>query len=571
MLRLKWPTHSHWRLIASAGSLSALTIVVSMMGWLQPLEWFTLDQFFRVRRAQGIDPRILIVTIDEPDINYVGEWPIPESLLADLLRRVSEGEPRGIGLDIYRHSTVGQGHTDLANVFEETPVLVGVEKVVGQPMGISPEIVPEHQVRMSDIVVDSDGRVRRALLAARTDNGEQRYGLATQLAVNYLEQENIYPHRVDDQRLLLGKATLRWFQKNDGGYANANVDGSQMLINFPAGRTGFETVSMAAILEGKVPKEQFKHRIVLIGATAISLKDFFYTPISRLDEMPGVFIHAHIVSQLLGAALDERPLLHGLRPWEKGLWVVVSTVGAGLLFSPLLQQGKAAQRQNFLTVIWLLPCAGTSLVAMAYGLFSLGLWVPVVAPMLSASWLAVLLVLQQNQRLQGLAAFDELTQMPNRRSFDQCLQDSIAQQKPFTLVLCDVDYFKRYNDTYGHQAGDTCLKEIANVLKQGVRHADLAARYGGEEFALVLNHHSADTTHEIIERIQTRLAGLKIRHDNSEVNPYVTLSFGAAMVGEMKKGTPTLLIESADKALYQAKQRGRNQLCVKAVGVKNEL
>ncbi|MEM9091216.1 MAG: CHASE2 domain-containing protein [Cyanobacteria bacterium P01_F01_bin.53] len=565
MFRLKWPTHPRWSLIASVGSLSVLVIIISALGWLQPLEWFALDQFFRLRKSQSIDPRILIVTIDEPDINYVGDWPLPDDTLAELLLKVSAADPRGIGLDMYRNLPVGQGHADLTKVFENTPILVGVEKVVGQPIGPPPGVDPERQVGMSDVVVDNDGRVRRALLLVITDDGEYKYGLATQLAFNALEQEQIYPSYVDEKRLQLGKATLRRFQKNDGGYANADDGGSQMLINFPAGNTWFETVSMTAVLEGKVPSEQIKNRIVLIGATAISLNDFFYTPMSRVEEMPGVFVHAHIVSQLMGAAVDGRTLLHGVQPWGKWLWLVTSTFGAGLVFYVFIQQGKSYRRQNFLTIIWLVPCVGTSIIVLTYGLFTLGLWVPVVAPVLSASLLAVLLVLQQNQKLQGLAAFDELTQIPNRRSFDQFLQELITHQKSFTLVLCDVDYFKRYNDTYGHQDGDTCLRAIAQVLKQGVRQSDLAARYGGEEFALVIKGPSATVATEILTRIQAQLAELKILHEASDVSTYVTLSFGVAVVEELKNTTPKALIERADGALYKAKRKGRNQFFVSDV------
>ena len=539
-----------------------MTIVISAVGWLQPMEWFALDQFFRLRASPETDPRILIITIDEPDLNYVGEWPIPDQRLADLLLKVSQAEPRGIGLDMYRNLPVGQGWDNLAEVFEATPHLVGVEKVVGQPIGPPPGVDPERQVGMSDIVVDNDGRVRRALLAVRTQDGDQKYGLATQLAFHYLEQDNIFPSVIDTQRLRLGKATLRRLQKHDGGYANADAGGSQILINFPAGDTWFETVSMTAVLEGQVSAEQIENRIVLIGATAMSLNDFFYTPMSRTGEMPGVFVHAHIVSQLLGAALDGRTVLNGIPRWGKGLWLVFSIQGAGLLFYPFLQQGKAYRRQNCITVIWLVPSVGGAIVALAYGLFNLGLWVPIVAPVLSASLLAGLLVLQQNQKLQGLAAFDELTKIPNRRSFDQCLQERIAQRTPFTLVMCDVDYFKPYNDTYGHQAGDSCLTAIAQVLKQGVCQSDLAARYGGEEFALVLKNNSAETTREILTRIQTQLAALEIPHDASEVNPYVTLSFGVAIVEERTKASPKALIKSADKALYHAKQQGRNQFCI---------
>lgn len=561
MFRLQRLANLFWEQIAPAGGFTVLTFALSITGWLQPLEWFTLDQFLRLNPSTAVDSRILIVTMDEPDINYIGEWPIPDATLAKLLEQISSAEPRSIGLDIYRNLPVGEGWDDLSEVFRNTPTLVGVEKIVGQPIGPPPGTDPKRQVGMSDAVVDNDGRIRRALLAVQTSSGERKYGLATRLAFNYLEQENIYPKVIDEQRLQLGKATLRQLHRNDGGYANADTGGSQILINYPAGNTWFETVSMRAILKGQVPAEKIQDRVVLIGTTAISLNDFFYTPMSQTEEMPGVFVHAHIVSQLLGAALDGRTVLNGLRLWKQGLWILALTLSTNLVLRTVVQPGKTYKRQRFLTLIWLLPVIGTGQVALAYGLFTLGLWVPIMAPLLSSLLLSGLFVLQQNQKLQGLAAFDELTQIANRRSFDQYIQERISQQQPFTLVMCDVDYFKKYNDTYGHQAGDTCLQAIGKILKQGVRQSDLAARYGGEEFSLVLNNSSEKITREILERIQTQLAALQIEHEASEVNTYVTLSFGAAILYGNQEVTVKSLIECADKALYQAKQQGRNQFC----------
>ncbi|MEO1523113.1 MAG: CHASE2 domain-containing protein, partial [Cyanobacteria bacterium J06633_2] len=546
-LRFRWPTYPQWGLLASAASLSGLTIAITGFGWLQSMELFALDQFFRLRPAEAVDSRLLIITLDEPDINYVGQWPMPDKTLARLLRQVVDAEPRAVGLDMYRNLPVGQGQDELIEIFQNTPVLVGVEKVVGQPIGPPPGLDPEHQVGMTDLVLDHDGTVRRALLIVKAEEGKYKYGLATKLAFNYLAQEQIYPRLIDEHRLQLGKARLKRLQSHDGGYANADAGGSQMLINFPSGQTSFETVSVTAVLEGQVSAAQMKDRIVLIGATANSLNDFFYTPITQAEEMPGVFVHAHIVSQLLRAALDGRPVLHGIPQWGEWLWIVLATHGAGGLIYVFIQRRQAYRRPHLLTVIWLLPCLGMGVTALSFGLFTMGLWVPVVAPLVSISLLAVLLLLQQNQQLQGLAAFDQLTQIPNRRSFDQCIGDIITQQTPFTLVLCDVDYFKRYNDTYGHQAGDRCLAAIAKTLNRGVRQSDLAARYGGEEFALVLRGTSSAVARDILTRIQEAVSALKILHESSDVSELVTLSFGVAIVEDMRDVTAKSLIEQADK------------------------
>jgi len=177
MFLLRKKTWQRWERLVFACGLSTLTIAINAVGWLQPLEWFVVDQFFRMRTSQRTDPRILIITIDESDLNYVGDWPIPDNLLADFLATVNSYNPRGIGLDVYRNLPVGNGHDDLVEVFDSTPLLVGVEKVIGEVIGPPLGADPEHQVGMSDVVVDDDGRVRRGLLAVQTEEGKRKYGL----------------------------------------------------------------------------------------------------------------------------------------------------------------------------------------------------------------------------------------------------------------------------------------------------------------------------------------------------------------------------------------------------------
>ena len=171
---------------------------------------------------------------------------------------------------------------------------------------------------------------------------------------------------------------------------------------------------------------------------------------------------------------------------------------------------------------------------------------------------------QANQKLEALAIQDGLTQIANRRWFDETLdrqwQRLQREQKPLSLILCDIDEFKPYNDYYGHQQGDHCLVEIAKAL-QGVVHRpdDLAARYGGEEFALILPNTSAENALIVAERAREAVAQLQIPHDPSSVAPHVTLTLG---VGTLIPGTDHSrkeLIRRADQALYQAKAQGRDR------------
>ncbi|BAZ22044.1 diguanylate cyclase with PAS/PAC and GAF sensors [Kalymmatonema gypsitolerans NIES-4073] len=168
-----------------------------------------------------------------------------------------------------------------------------------------------------------------------------------------------------------------------------------------------------------------------------------------------------------------------------------------------------------------------------------------------------------NQELQRLANLDGLTQLANRRRFDQYLKKEwlrlAREQNPLSLILCDVDYFKSYNDTYGHPAGDTCLIEIAQAISGAVkRPADLVARYGGEEFAVLLPNTDSNGAIQVVQFIQKKVRQLNLPHIASLVRQYVTLSFGIATVFPSHNGSVQALINAADKALYQAKNKGRN-------------
>jgi diguanylate cyclase (GGDEF)-like protein len=168
-----------------------------------------------------------------------------------------------------------------------------------------------------------------------------------------------------------------------------------------------------------------------------------------------------------------------------------------------------------------------------------------------------------NQTLQQLANVDSLTGLANRRRFDNYLNTqwiNLAQEKsPLSLILCDVDFFKAYNDKYGHPAGDICLQKIGTALKYKLqKHHDLVARYGGEEFAVIMPNTNTFSAIHVANMIQAGVRDLQIIHEGSAINQYVTLSLGVATVIPSWDSYPTDLIVKADKALYQAKAAKRN-------------
>lgn len=171
------------------------------------------------------------------------------------------------------------------------------------------------------------------------------------------------------------------------------------------------------------------------------------------------------------------------------------------------------------------------------------------------------------QELQQIATLDSLTQVANRRRFDECLYQEwrrmVKEKTPLSVLLCDIDFFKVYNDTYGHQAGDRCLQQIARAISSATRHStDLVGRYGGEEFAVVLPNTKAEGAFHIAEKIRSNVKNLSINNTNSLVSQHVTLSLGIVSTLPSNEFSPQLLIAAVEKALYQAKQRGRDRIVV---------
>ncbi len=189
-----------------------------------------------------------------------------------------------------------------------------------------------------------------------------------------------------------------------------------------------------------------------------------------------------------------------------------------------------------------------------------------------------------NEELQRLAFLDGLTRVANRRGFDQALEhewrrlirESVSAKNAGTetrfvqnpsslsLILCDVDFFKPYNDSCGHLAGDECLQEVAEALTRAVnRPGDLVARYGGEEFAVLLPNTDAAGAVSVAQKIRSEIRNLQIPHPTSSVSEFITVSLGVTATIPCPSTVPSELISIADKALYQAKESGRDRLILK--------
>jgi CHASE2 domain-containing sensor protein len=379
--------------------VASLVILVRLTGILQGMELTMLDRFFQARPKAQIDPRITIIAIDEPAIKEMGEYPLSDDMLAQAIQRLKSYKPSSIGLDLYRNFPIEPGSEKLVSLFKTTPNLIGIEKAAGDQIPPPSVLAQLGQVGLADQVLDGDGKLRRALLSVRLDNGELRLNLGLKLALRYLEAQKITPQSDPlTKQMQLGKAVISPFTAWDGGYVRADAGGYQILLNFHGTQEQFQTFSFADLLQNKIPEEKVRDRIVLIGATAESLNDLFQTPYSSRifdspKRMPGVTIHANITSQILSAALHGRPML---RVWSKDvecLWILLcSLVGAALSW-----QMKSLKS---LVVIIIIAASGVSVIA--YVTFLYGWWIPLVPSTMALVVSAIILPIVTIKHLEKI-------------------------------------------------------------------------------------------------------------------------------------------------------------------------
>lgn len=176
-----------------------------------------------------------------------------------------------------------------------------------------------------------------------------------------------------------------------------------------------------------------------------------------------------------------------------------------------------------------------------------------------------LLLKHKTDQLAKLAKLDSLTALPNRRHFEEELNKvwSVAQRKSreIAIALLDIDFFKQYNDHYGHTAGDRCLQLVAKTIKHSLhRPMDFVARYGGEEFVIILPDSTVNETILVAEKVRENIQNLSIRHEHPDIQSHLTVSIGVASTTPIQHTVNRQFLEEADKNLYQAKRMGRNRL-----------
>jgi adenylate cyclase len=550
------------RLQASLLTIPVLIVILicalQIFGLFQLLELNFLDKLFQLRMSEGLEPRIVMVTFDDSDLTKVVKWPFPDHVVAELITKIKAGNPRVIGLDVYRNLPVETGFEELKRTFQATPNLIVAEKFVEPSVPPPTYINYENQVGFVDVAVDHDGTVRRGLLSIEKPNKDIIYSLPLKIALKYLASENIFPQPSsgNDLTITLGKSKFSPLDSYQAGYASADNGGYQVLLNYRCLRACFQEVSMTNVLEGKYPKDLFKNRIVLIGSTAESLRDFFISPHGKI---PGVYIHANLISQIISGAIDNRPFLQTYPKWMEGIWVLLwASIGVKGI-SGFLRGSNLGKVQFITGILTFLLTATFGLLVISYVSFLFSFWLPIFPVLCSFLLSSFISIIQLSEKFRYASNIDELTQIANRRYFDRFLMRNFQTKQDLSVIICDVDHFKLYNDSYGHQSGDKCLKKVAQAINQSVRSGELAGRYGGEEFAVILPRTSYEVALAVAERMVTNVRNLNIPHKSSKTSDVVTLSCGVASMTAEDSSSLDLLIK-ADRALYKAKEQGRNRV-----------
>jgi len=341
--------------------VTGLVMGVRYLGMLQNWELQGFDQILRLRPEEKPDPRLLVVTVNEIDIKDQNpeqrRGSLSDDALWGLLQKLEQFKPRAIGLDIYRDFPVKHNYPDLAINLHHSDRLIAVCKVsdsdskVGEP-GIAPppEIKTTERSGFSDFVVDPDGIVRRQLLAMTPEPASPcttPYAFNVQLAFRYLAEEGILPKYTSNGFLQLGHVVFKPLEGHTGGYQGVDALGYQVLLNYRPKNFAAQVVPLKQVLKNdKFDPNLIKGRIVLIGTTANSFHDYWLTPYNNGydQQLPGVLVQAQMVSQILSAVLDHRPLLWVLPLWGEVLWIWGWSLSGGMLawrFYSLLHLGLA--------------------------------------------------------------------------------------------------------------------------------------------------------------------------------------------------------------------------------------
>lgn len=510
---------------------------------------------------------IVIVAIDDGSYEYIldkyGEWPLRRDMYAQMVDYIEAQQPKTVAFDLmFVKSMKSDIESDnaLINVFKKYDNVYTSMNLDNQPedLRIPPQLPEKLTVKpypnVKDTIEYSNCRViLQGILDATSNIGminvsRSDDGVLREMPLYLKYNGKYYPQL--GYRVALASGNVKNVQPNEDASVILNWYG-------PAGT--FENISMYKLLKAvennDIKAFDFHNKIVYFGATAASLFDIKTVPVDKV--YPGVEVQATYVNNLLdGSLIKQCP--------------EYVNILAGLLLA-LLTVIFVMKIQSMPTAFGLSVTISAFYVMFAYELMRFKYyWIKIVSPLsivLFAFILAVIvkyLIKSRDFDTQyKLATTDGLTELYNHRYFQEQMQRFVSHSDRyntvFSLIIIDIDFFKKFNDNFGHQSGDAVLRQVAFALKKNVRANDIVCRYGGEEMSIILPNTKNEEAVAIANKLCTIIGTKKCKLANGKESN-VTISLGVSTYGEEDGLTPTELIASADKRLYHAKENGRNRV-----------
>lgn len=536
-------------------------VVISMLaqeGFFKWPELASLDMSFRLKGSAPVDPNIIIVEISDSDIAKVGRWPWKRSWHAAITRALSDLGAREIYFDII-FAEPSDEEDD--SVFEEAIKRSGR---VYLPFAFQP---PSPDINNAVLPIK---RFSSSIKGTGAINiSPESDGTLRNIPLIFLCKDNVYLHSalkvaMDYMGYTLAgiKPNMIVLSKDKDTITIPLNNNAQMLINW-AGRWEhtFKHYSFLEVLaaykdirDNKTPSidvSGFKDSICLVGMTSIGLYDI--KPIPVQPEYPGIGILANAINNIL--------LKNFIR--EVPVWINIVILYLLGIIPAFLIFGERPLRETIFVII-----TGSVYFIFNFILFKKGIRLELFTPLMGlfTSYSIVSIynfvrISVERQSFFHMSVTDGLTNLYNIRYFKMLLETEILlaandPDKKFSIVMCDADHFKKFNDTYGHQVGDLVLKSIAAVLKSSVRTLDIVARYGGEEMIVLLRGSSLRDAMHVAEKMRKNIESCIVRDEKN--NYKVTVSLGVSTFAH--GDTVDSIIKRADDGLYKAKESGRNRV-----------
>jgi len=542
-----------------------------LMTFLDSMENRTFDirQSIQVNsHVRKHNPDIVIVAIDDASYEYIldkyGEWPLRRDVYAKMVDYIEAQNPKSIAFDLmFVKSMKSETMADkaLVDVFKKYDNVYTAMNLDDQPEDLRvpptlplPSIVPypatDKTVEYSNCRVILQGILDATSNIGMINVARSNDGVLRRMPLYLKYQGKYYP------QLGYLLATNLNGQK---GLKNVRPDEeASVVLNWYGAAGTFENIPMYKVIKAAEGKEKleydFSDKIVYFGATAASLFDIKTVPVDKV--YPGVEVQATYVNNLLDGTL-----IHKV---PAGVNILIAVLLAGLTILCVLRVTSMPVAFGLSVTIY------TAYIMFTYYAMQFkNLWFAVVSPFIFVLFAFIVTVIikyliksRDFDQQYKLATTDGLTELYNHRYFQEQLQVQVNHSKrygtPVSLIIIDIDFFKKFNDMFGHQSGDAVLRQVAFTLKKNVRLTDIVCRYGGEEMSIILPNTKYEEAVNIAKKLCTIVSSKKFKLTNSRESN-VTISLGVASVGDDGE-TPAKVIESADKRLYNAKENGRNRV-----------